>query len=426
MLGCAAQLLERVRTKIMKKTIRDINWPGKTAVMRCDFNVPLKDGAITDDTRIKASLPSIQYLIDNGARIVLMSHLGRPKGKANPEFSLAPVAVRLSEYLGKEVKFVPSDVVVDSNVKKAASELADGEVMLIENVRFRAEEEKNDPKFAAELSELGDVFVQDAFGTSHRAHASTTGIAAYIPAVSGFLIEKELKFLGSAVDDPVRPFAAIMGGAKVKDKIPVITNLLDKVDMLIIGGGMAYTFFKAQGYSIGKSLLDEEGLSLAADILKLAEEKGVKFMLPVDVVAADEFSNDSPHDVYDVDKIPEDKMGMDIGPKTIALYTEALAQAKTIVWNGPMGVFEMENFAVGTKAIAECLASLDATTVIGGGDSAAAVTQFGLEDKMTHISTGGGASLEFLEGLELPGIAVIEDILRNPHITYRYFSAEVH
>ena len=410
MLGCAAQLLERVRTKIMKKTIRDINWPGKTAVMRCDFNVPLKDGAITDDTRIKASLPSIQYLIDNGARIVLMSHLGRPKGKANPEFSLAPVAVRLSEYLGKEVKFVPSDVVVDSNVKKAASELADGEVMLIENVRFRAEEEKNDPKFAAELSELGDVFVQDAFGTSHRAHASTTGIAAYIPAVSGFLIEKELKFLGSAVDDPVRPFAAIMGGAKVKDKIPVITNLLDKVDMLIIGGGMAYTFFKAQGYSIGKSLLDEEGLSLAADILKLAEEKGVKFMLPVDVVAADEFSNDSPHDVYDVDKIPEDKMGMDIGPKTIALYTEALGQAKTIVWNGPMGVFEMENFAVGTKAIAECLASLDATTVIGGGDSAAAVTQFGLEDKMTHISTGGGASLEFLEGLELPGIAVIEDM----------------
>ena len=393
----------------MKKTIRDINWAGKTAVMRCDFNVPLKDGVITDDTRIKASLPSIQYLIDNGARIVLMSHLGRPKGKANPEFSLAPVAVRLSEYLGKEVKFVPSDVVVDSNVKKAASELADGEVMLIENVRFRAEEEKNDPGFAAELSELGDVFVQDAFGTSHRAHASTTGIAKYIPAVSGFLIEKELKFLGSAVDDPVRPFAAIMGGAKVKDKIPVITNLLDKVDMLIIGGGMAYTFFKAQGYSIGKSLLDEEGLSLAADILKLADEKGVKFMLPVDVVAADEFSNDSPYDVYDVDKIPEDKMGMDIGPKTIALYSEALAQAKTIVWNGPMGVFEMENFAVGTKAIAECLASLDATTVIGGGDSAAAVTQFGLEDKMTHISTGGGASLEFLEGLELPGIAIIED-----------------
>lgn len=393
----------------MKKTIRDVNWEGKTAVMRCDFNVPLKEGAITDDTRIKAALPSINYLIENGARIVLMSHLGRPKGKANAEFTLAPVAARLSEYLGKEVKFVPSDIVVDAAVKKAASELSAGEVMLIENVRFRAEEEKNDPDFAGELSELGDVFVQEAFGTSHRAHASTTGIASFIPAVSGFLIEKELKFLGSAVDDPERPFAAIMGGAKVKDKIPVITNLLDKVDMLIVGGGMAYTFFKAQGYSIGKSLLDEEGLSLAADILKLAEEKGVKFMLPVDVVAADEFSNDSPHDVYDVDNIPEDRMGMDIGPKTIELFSQALSTARTIVWNGPMGVFEMENFAVGTKAIAECLAELDATTVIGGGDSAAAVTQFGLDDKMTHISTGGGASLEFLEGRELPGIAVIED-----------------
>lgn len=394
----------------MKKTIRDVKWEGKTAVMRCDFNVPLKDGEITDDTRIKAALPSINYLIDNGARIVLMSHLGRPKGKPNAEFTLAPVAARLSECLGKEVKFVPSDAVVDADVKKAASELSAGDVMLIENVRFRAEEEKNDPDFAGELSELGDVFVQEAFGTSHRAHASTTGIASFIPAVSGFLIEKELKFLGSAVDDPERPFAAIMGGAKVKDKIPVITNLLDKVDILIIGGGMAYTFFKAQGYSIGKSLLDEEGLQLASDILKLADEKGVKFMLPVDVVAADEFSNDSPHAVYDIDAIPDDKMGMDIGPKTIALYTEALSTAKTIVWNGPMGVFEMENFAVGTKAIAECLAGLDATTVIGGGDSAAAVTQFGLADKMTHISTGGGASLEFLEGRELPGIAVIEDI----------------
>ena len=338
-----------------------------------------------------------------------MSHLGRPKGKPNPEMSLAPVAVRLSELLGKEVKFVPSDVVVDDKVKKAASELTPGEVMLIENVRFRPEEEKNDHDFAGELSELGDIFVQEAFGTSHRAHASTTGIADFIPAVSGFLIEKELKFLGSAVDDPERPFAAIMGGAKVKDKIPVITNLLDKVDILIIGGGMAYTFFKAQGYSIGKSLLDEEGLELAADILKLAKEKGVEFLLPVDVVCADEFANDSPHDVYDIDSIPDDRMGLDIGPKTIALYKDALSKAKTIVWNGPMGVFEMENFAVGTKAIAECLAESDATTVIGGGDSAAAVTQCGLEDKMTHISTGGGASLEFLEGRELPGIAIIED-----------------
>ena len=397
------------RTKTMKKTIRDVKWEGRTAVMRCDFNVPLKDGEITDDTRIRAALPSINYLIDNGARIVLMSHLGRPKGKPNHEFSLAPVAARLSEYLGKEVKFAASDAVVDEDVKKAASELAAGDVMLIENVRYRAEEEKNDHDFAGELSELGDIFVQEAFGTSHRAHASTTGIAAFIPAVSGFLIEKELKFLGEAVNDPDRPFAAIMGGAKVKDKIAVITSLLDKVDILIIGGGMAYTFFKAQGYSIGTSLLDEEGLDLAKNILDLAKEKGVNFLLPVDVVAADEFANDSPHDVYAVDSIPENRMGLDIGPATIKLFSDTLAGAKTVVWNGPVGVFEMENFAVGTRAIAECLAGLDATTVIGGGDSAAAVTQFGLADKMTHISTGGGASLEFLEGKELPGIAVIED-----------------
>ena len=393
----------------MKKTVKDVNWEGKRAVMRCDFNVPLKDGAITDDTRIKAALPTINYLMEHGAATVIMSHLGRPKGKAVPEMSLAPVAARLSEYIGKEVKFVSSDVVVDDAVKAAASELGAGEVMLIENVRYRAEEEKNDADFARELSTLGDIFVQDAFGTSHRAHASTTGIADYIPAVSGFLIEKELKFLGDAVNDPERPFAAVMGGAKVKDKIPVITSLLDKVDILIVGGGMSYTFFKSMGYSIGTSLLDEEGLQLAADILKLAEEKGVKFLLPVDVVAADEFANDSPHDVYPVDAIPDNRMGLDIGPATIKLFSDTLKTAKTIVWNGPMGVFEMENFAVGTKAIAECLAETDATTVIGGGDSAAAVTQFGLEDKMTHISTGGGASLEFLEGRELPGIAVIED-----------------
>ncbi|MBQ6388323.1 MAG: phosphoglycerate kinase [Mogibacterium sp.] len=394
----------------MKKTIKDVNWAGKKAVMRCDFNVPLKEGCITDDTRITASLPSIKYLLENGAAIVLMSHLGRPKGKPNHDYTLAPVAARLSEYLGQEVKFVPSDVVVDDTVRAAAAALGAGEVMLIENVRYRAEEEKNDPEFSRELSELGDIFVQDAFGTSHRAHASTTGIADYIPAVSGFLIEKELKFLGQAVEDPVRPFAAIMGGAKVKDKIPVITNLLDKVDTLLIGGGMAYTFFKAQGYSIGKSLLDEEGLDLALDILKLAEEKGVKFLLPVDVVCADEFANDSPYDTYPVTAIPEDRMGLDIGAETIKLYCKALEESKTIVWNGPMGVFEMENFAVGTKAIAECLAGLDATTVIGGGDSAAAVTQFGLADKMTHISTGGGASMEFLEGRVLPGIAIIEDL----------------
>jgi len=393
----------------MKKTVRDVNWEGKTAVMRCDFNVPLKDGSISDDTRIRAALPTIKYLIENGARVVVMSHLGRPKGKAVPEMSLAPVAERLSEYIGKDVKFVPSDVVVDDNVKAAAKALSAGDVMLIENVRYRAEEEKNDPQFAKDLSELGDIFVQDAFGTSHRAHASTTGIADYIPAVSGFLIEKELKFLGEAVNNPERPFAAVMGGAKVADKIPVITNLLDKVDILVIGGGMLFTFLKAQGYSIGKSLLDEEGLGLAGDILKLADEKGVKFLLPVDVVCADEFSNDSAFDTYDIDSIPDDRMGMDIGPKSIKLYTDTIRTAKTVVWNGPMGVFEMSNFAAGTKAVAECLAEMDATTVIGGGDSAAAVEQFGLADKMTHISTGGGASLEFLEGKELPGIAVIED-----------------
>ena len=307
------------------------------------------------------------------------------------------------------MRFLASDVVVDDEVRAACEDIAAGDIILIENVRYRAEEEKNDPDFAKDLSRLGDIFVQEAFGTSHRAHASTTGIADYIPAVSGFLIEKELKFLGDAVNDPERPFAAIMGGAKVKDKIPVITNLLDKVDILIIGGGMAYTFFKAKGYSIGTSLLDEEGLDLAADILKKAEEKGVKFMLPVDVVAADEFANDSPCDVYPADGIPENRMGLDIGPETIKAYGEALGTAKTIVWNGPMGVFEMDNFAKGTKAIAEILANSDATTVIGGGDSAAAVAKFGLADKMTHISTGGGASLEFLEGRELPGIAIIEE-----------------
>ena len=393
----------------MKKTIRDIDWAGKRAVMRADFNVPLDGDVITDDIRIKAALPSIEYLLDHGASIVLMSHLGRPKGEAKPEFSLAPVAKRLSELLGKEVKFVPSDVVVDDNVRKAAADLKAGEAMLIENVRYRAEETKNDPGFAKDLASLGDIFAQDAFGTAHRAHSSTTGIADYIPAVSGFLIEKELKFLGEAVNNPKRPFAAVMGGAKVKDKIPVITNLLDKVDILIVGGGMAYTFFKSQGYSIGTSLLDEEGLDLAADILKLAAEKGVKFMLPVDVVCADEFANDSPHDTYDIDEIPDNRMGLDIGEETIKLFTDALKASKTVVWNGPMGVFEMDNFAVGTKAIAECLAEIDATTVIGGGDSAAAVAKFGLADKMTHISTGGGASLEFLEGIELPGIAIIED-----------------
>ena len=393
----------------MKKTVRDIDWAGKTAVMRCDFNVPLADGSITDDTRIKAALPTIEYLIGEGAATVIMSHLGRPKGKPVKEMSLAPVAERLSEYIGKKVIFCPSDAVVDEEVKKAAAALEPGCVMLIENVRYRAEETDNDPAFAKELSELGDVFVQEAFGTAHRAHASTTGIADYIPAVSGFLIDKELTFLGNAVDNPERPFAAIMGGAKVKDKIQVITNLLNKVDILVIGGGMTFTFLKAMGYSIGTSLLDEEGLDKAVEIMKLAEEKGVKLMLSTDVVAADSFSNDAEFDVYSIDSIPDDRMGLDIGPDTIANFTKALSEAKTIVWNGPMGVFEMSNFEKGTRAVAECLAESDATTVIGGGDSAAAVAKFGLSDRMSHISTGGGASLEFLEGKILPGIACIED-----------------
>ncbi|MBQ6622180.1 MAG: phosphoglycerate kinase [Mogibacterium sp.] len=393
----------------MKKTVRDVNWKGKTAVVRCDFNVPLMDGKITDDTRIRASLPTIEYLIKNGVAVVLMSHLGRPKGKPKKEYSLAPVAARLSECLGQEVKFVQSDAVVDDDVRNAVKALGAGEVALLENVRYRIEETDNEAGFAKDLASLGDIFVQDAFGTAHRAHASTTGIADYIPAVSGFLIEKELLFLGNAVDSPERPFAAIMGGAKVGDKIPVITNLLNKVDLLIIGGGMSYTFLKAQGCEIGTSLLDEAGLELVPEILSKAKEKGVRLLLPVDVVAADEFDPESPCDVYDADKIPANRMGMDIGPKTIELFRVELAKAKTIVWNGPMGVFEMERFAVGTRAIAECLAELDATTVIGGGDSAAAVQQFGLGEKMTHISTGGGASLEFLEGKVLPGIAVIEE-----------------
>ena len=339
-----------------------------------------------------------------------MSHLGRPKGKPVPEMSLKPVSAKLGNYLGIDINFAQSDNVIDEAVIQSAKALKPGDVMLIENVRYRSEEEKNDPEFAKNLSKLGDIFVQEAFGTAHRAHASTTGIADYIPAVSGFLIDKELRFLGNALESPKRPFAAIMGGAKVSDKIPVITNLLDRVNILIIGGGMLFTFLKAQGFSIGKSLLDEEGVNLATDILKKAEEKGVRLLLPVDVVCADEFSNDSAFATYDIDSIPDDKMGLDIGNKTVKLFTETLKTAKTIVWNGPMGVFEMSNFANGTKAIANCLADLDAVTIIGGGDSAAAVKQFGVSEKMTHISTGGGASLEFLEGKVLPGIAVIDTL----------------
>ena len=393
----------------MKKTIKDIEWTGKRALVRCDFNVPLKEGKIADDTRIRAAMPTIEYLVEHGARVVLMSHLGRPDGEPKPEFTLKPVADRLAELLGAPVAFVPSPTVVDDEVRETAGNLEAGQCMLLENLRYRKEETKNGADYAKELASLGDVFVNDAFGTAHRAHASTAGCADYIPCVSGFLIEKEVKFLGQAVEDPERPFVAIMGGSKVGDKIKVIENLLEKVDALLIGGGMAYTFFKSQGYEIGKSILDEPNIELAAELLRKADEKGVRMMLPVDTICAKEFSNDAEHASYFVDEIPEDMMGLDIGPETIKAYKAVLETAKTVVWNGPMGVFEMENYAVGTRAIAEILAGLDATTVIGGGDSAAAVEQFGLADKMTHISTGGGASLEFLEGKVLPGIAVIED-----------------
>ena len=394
----------------MKKTIRDIELKGKRVLIRCDFNVPLDSNQnITDDTRIRAALPTLEYLVTQGAKVVVMSHLGRPKGKAAAEFSLAPVAVRLAELLGKQVEFADSDIVVDDSVKEKVAALKDGDVLLLQNVRFRKEETDNEPGFAKELASLGDVFVQEAFGTAHRAHASTAGVADYLPCVSGFLIEKEVKFLGSALHNPQRPFVAIMGGAKVGDKIKVIENLLTKVDTLIIGGGMTYTFYKAMGLEIGTSILDADNIDLAKMLLEKATSLNVKLLLPVDIVCADEFSNDAKYQTYRRDQIPSDMMGLDIGEETVKLYSEEIAKAKTVVWNGPMGVFEMENFAKGTKAIAEALATSDATTIIGGGDSAAAVEQFGLADKMSHISTGGGASLEFLEGKILPGISIIEE-----------------
>lgn len=394
----------------MKKTVKDIAVTGRTAVVRCDFNVPLKDGVITDDTRIKAAIPTIKYLVDNGAKVVLLSHLGRPKGEPKEEFSLRPVAVRLKELLKSDVMFVKSDRVVNDNVKSLVKQLGIGQVMLLENVRFRKEETENDTEFAKALASLGDFFVQEAFGTSHRAHASTAGIAEFLPAVSGFLIEKEVKFLGDALDNPERPFVAIMGGAKVGDKIKVIENLMEKVDSLILGGGMTYTFYKAMGYEIGTSILDVDSIELAKELLEKAKAKGVALELPVDVVVADKFDNDANRKICPVTEIPVDMMGMDIGPASIERFDKILSEAKTVVWNGPMGVFEMDNFAIGTKAIAEKLAESEAVTIIGGGDSAAAVEQFGLADKMSHISTGGGASLEFLEGKVLPGIDVIEDI----------------
>lgn len=394
----------------MKKTIRDVELKNKKVIVRCDFNVPMKDGEISDDTRIRAALPTIKFLIENGAAVILMSHMGRPKGEAKPEFTLAPVAKSLSTYLDKEIKFKSSPLVVDEDIKKMAKELNSGQVMLLENLRYRKEETENDSEFAKELASLAELFVQDAFGTAHRAHASTAGIANYLPTVSGFLIEKEVKFLGNAVENPKRPFVAIMGGAKVGDKIPVIENLLKKVDTLIIGGGMAYTFYKAMGLNIGKSILDAESVELAGSLMKKAENLGVNMVIPVDVKCSDDFDNNGKTLTCDRDQIPDDMMGMDIGPKSMELFGKEIAKAETIVWNGPMGVFEMSNFEAGTKSVATALAESKAITIIGGGDSAAAVEKFGLADKMSHISTGGGASLEFLEGKVLPGIAVIEEI----------------
>ena len=393
----------------MKKTVRDVDLKGKKVLCRCDFNVPMKDGKITDDFRIVSSLPTIRYLIENGACTILMSHMGKPKGEPKPELSLAPVAVRLSELLGQEVKFSSCPTVICDHIREEAAALKPGEVMLLENPRYRAEETKSEEPFTGELASLGEIFVNDAFGTAHRDHSSTAGIARYLPAVSGFLIEKEVKFLGDAVESPQRPFVAIMGGAKVGDKIPVIENLMKKVDSIIIGGGMMYTFFKAKGYEIGKSILDEESIGLAGDLLKKAEAAGVRILLPVDTVCTDDFEACSRIETFDADKMPADMLGMDIGPKSIAEFCGEISKAKTIVWNGPMGVFENPKFEAGTKAIAQALADSGAVTIIGGGDSAAAVDQFGLKDKMTHVSTGGGASMEFLEGKVLPGIACIEE-----------------
>lgn len=393
----------------MKKTIKNIDVRGKRVLVRVDFNVPIQEGVITNDIRIVSAIPTINYLVEHDAKVILMSHLGRPDGKPDPGKSLKPVARRLEQMIGRRVLFIPSEKVVDEEVKAAALSLAPGQVMLLENTRFRAEDTANAEPFTSELASLGEIFVNDAFGTAHRKNSSTTGVAKYLPAVSGFLIEKEVKYMQHILEAPARPFVAIIGGAKVGDKILVLENLLKKVDKLIIGGGMAYTFFKAQGYEIGKSILDKENVSLAADLLKQAEKAGVKLLLPVDTVCATEFSNDASNAVCDSTKIPADMMGMDIGPKTCELFTKEMAGAATIFWNGPMGVFEMDNFAEGTRAIAEAMAKSDAVTIIGGGDSGAALEKFGLQYDMTHITTGGGASLEFLEGKELPGIAVLED-----------------
>ena len=398
--------------ELNKKSVDDISVKGKRVLCRCDFNVPLKDGKITDENRLVAALPTIKKLISDGGKVILCSHLGKPKGEPKPELSLAPVAKRLSELLGQPVLFAKDDNVVGENAKKAVSEMKDGDVILLENTRYRAEETKNGEAFSKELASLADVFVNDAFGTAHRAHCSNVGVTEFIdgPAVVGYLMEKEIRFLGQAVENPVRPFVAILGGAKVSDKLAVIDNLLEKCDTLIIGGGMAFTFVKAQGYEIGKSLVDDEKLQYCKDMLAKAKEKGCEILLPVDAVCASVFPDpiddkNLPVKTVDINAIPADMLGLDIGPKTQELFANAVKTAKTVVWNGPMGVFENPILAQGTIAVAKALAETDATTIIGGGDSAAAVNTLGFGDKMTHISTGGGASLEFLEGKELPGVA---------------------
>ena len=390
-----------------KMSVKDIDVAGKKVLVRCDFNVPLKDGVITNDKRIVAALPTIKYLKENGAKVILCSHLGRPKGEWLPEFSLAPVAKRLSELLECEVRM--SKDVIGEDAKDISATIKEGEVALLENVRYYKEETKNVPEFAKELASLAEIFVNDAFGTAHRAHASTTGVADYIPAVCGFLIQKEIDVMGKALDNPVRPFVAVLGGAKVSDKIGVITNLLEKVDTLIVGGAMAYTFLKAEGHNVGISLCEEDKLELACELLAKAKEKGVSLLLPVDHIAADKFDETAEPVAVEGKDIPDGLMGMDVGPKSVELFKEAVKNAKTVIWNGPMGVFEFKNFAGGTFAVAEAIAETDCISIIGGGDSVAAVTKLGFADKMTHISTGGGASLEFLEGLELPGIAALNE-----------------
>jgi len=393
-----------------KKSIDDIQVKGQKVLVRCDFNVPIQDGKITDENRLVAALPTIKKLIANGARVILCSHMGKPKGKPVPELSLAPVAVRLSQLLGQEVTFAADPEVVGSNAKAAVGSMKDGDVVLLENTRYRIEETKNEEAFSKDLASLADVFVDDAFGTAHRAHCSNVGVTKFVKtSVVGYLIQKEIEFLGNAINNPNRPFVAILGGAKVSSKLSVIENLLEKVDTLIIGGGMSYTFSKAMGGSVGKSLLEEDYLEYALKMLKKADEKGVRLLLPVDTIIADDFSNEANRKVVGSKEIPDGWQGLDIGPETEKIFCDAVKDAKTIVWNGPMGCFEMPNFAHGTEAVAKALADTDAITIIGGGDSAAAVNIMGYGDKMTHISTGGGASLEFLEGKELPGIAAIDD-----------------